>query len=420
MINKDLKERIELELTDLEEETTDPYIYFDLYYSSKPLDQANATEFVERTLRSKEIIRTGEFGESGIIVRIQADSNSSSPLLFWEMDNQEWLVCYSSNYFDGRDRERLSKAEGDIGWLLSTQIDSKIVDDLYDEFSPKEDQVNIERKWDPYWIYERGRDVPEELQRYYEDNMQEFVEQEVQFNVKSPGWLVDQTLEEGVKEELLEKSNVSKTMFTFDLGDKSSILSDGGTTSDEPQQSGVTVRQEGQIVHRSGNAEATYTLVDEIESRDNLHEKFEEVVPIREYDTKENGIRELVEYHQGKVLKVEFIEKSFDEEASLTLSNLLTVGQDDVDIHGVVQSRNNLEFFTESYTVFDNGEYEILFTTPNDQYRPHATLYIKPTSATVNGLVYIYKKLKEKFDPRARYDIVDEYPETAYIEEVSA
>jgi len=92
----------------------------------------------------------------------------------------------------------------------------------------------------------------------------------------------------------------------------------------------------------------------------------------------------------------------------------LTVGQDDVKIHGVIQWRDELEFLAETYTPFDEGEYRILFTSgENADGEERASLHIRPRSATAAGLVYIFQKLKEKFDPRVEYEI--EHPESMEV-----
>lgn len=400
MLTQEMKSTVQAYLLAEAEGERGGYLYFDFYFSSKTLTGDTVAEFVNKTIGDGDVSSQGEIEQGGFIIRIEG-----APILFWELGEERWLVAYSSKGMSQSYRNKLSKANKKIGWLLPAQFESEVVDEIYHDFSPEEESVNIERKWDPYWIYERGSEIPENLRDYYRENINEFVEQEIEFNVKTPGWLVDTAFKQGLQEDLLNKSEISKSQFTYDPSISSQTASDGGVST-EDFKSGVTIRQEGQIVHRSGVPEATFYLLDEMELRDNLFEELSTIVPERESYKRDNGIVELEHFNPGGTLTVTFKEKDFNEQASITLSNLLTIGQDDVELHGVIHWRDQLEFLAETYTPFDEGEYRVLFTSSeNSEGQELATLKIKPKSATTAGLVYLFRKLKEKFDPRIKYEI---------------
>ncbi|WP_415382955.1 hypothetical protein [Halosimplex sp. TS25] len=406
MLDQDIKSAIRTYLVD---QGDTGYLYFDFYFSSKRLSEDLTVEFLKSSLGTVDISKHNSIQGDGHLIRI-----GDAPILFWELDNQKWFVVYSSTGLSQANRNKLSKAHKKVGWILPAQLESDVVDNLYQEFSREEESVNIERRWDPYWVYERGSEIPESLRDYYKENIEEFVEKEIEFNVKTPGWLVDTAFKQGVKEDLLNKSEISQSRFTYDPDKSSSTVSDGGVSADEDFQSSVTIRQRGEVVHRSGVPEATFTLLDEVEIRDSLFDELAEIVPERETHRRENGIVDTTHFNPGGELHITFKEKDFDQEASITLSNLLTVGQDDVKIHGVIQWRDELEFLAETYTPFDEGEYRILFTSvEDDDGDERASLHIRPRSATAAGLVYVFQKLKEKFDPRVEYEI--EHPKSMEV-----
>jgi len=400
VLNQEIQSTIRAYLLTDSEDGRTGYLYFNYYFCSKELKQETAEAFLSETLNSPELSSRGPIEGGGFLIRIDG-----APILFWEIDEERWLLTYSSEDLDKRHRDKLSKAHKKIGWILPAQFESKVVDEIYHDFSPEEESVNIERKWSPYWIYERGSEIPENLQGYYQDHIDEFVEKEIEFNVKTPGWLVDTAFKQGVQEELLNKSEISMSRFTYEPDQSVSAVSDGGIAS-EDFQSSVTVRQEGRVVHRSGVPEATFSLLDQIELRDDLFDELSEIIPEREYTKLENGIVDTEYFRPGGTLDIVFSEKDFNEEASITLSNLLSVGQDDVKLHGTVQWRDGLEFQVETYTPFDEGEYQIYFTSEEDESgEEKASLSIRPRSATAAGFVYLFRKLKEKFDPRVEYAI---------------
>jgi hypothetical protein len=403
MLDYNIKETIEAYLED-DIESNDRFIYFKQYHSSKDLTIDLITQLLEDKAGCEVDSEPNEF-EDGFVIR-----NEEAPIIFWSFSGDRWLLVFSSS-LDRRVRERLSDLSNKCDWLLDVWVPSDEVSELYHTHSPKEGQVNIERKWDPYYIYQRTSDIPENLVQYYKNNINQFVQQEIEFNLKTPRWMVDRALEEGVQEDLLEKSEISKSKFTYSIQDNE-IQQDGGVQT-QPNST-VTVRNGGQIVHRSGNLSATYDMLDGLDSSQLLSE-FKKVVPDVDYQKKQSGIVSPTSYTEGKVLKVIFKAKGYNEEANIKLSNLLTVGQADVDIHGVVKNRGDLWFFAESNMSYDQGEYEILFKGESNppfssKFQENASLYIRPVSGTPAGLLYIYHKLKEKFDSRTVYEICEEVP----------
>lgn len=405
MISQELREVVSAYFRDEIESRKN--LYFEQYHSSKPLDQELVedlfTDYLSQELRNPP----GKIDQGGISVRID-----ESPILFWEASRERLVIVYSSDISRSL-RRGLSDLQKKVGWIIESSIGSEIVDNLYHEFSPDDESVNIERKWDPYHIYKRNSDIPDNLQKYYSDNIKEFVEQEIEFNLKTPQWMVEDALKEGVQEELLDKSETSKSRFVFDSM-KRGVRQDGGAVADTGTAS-VTVRRKGQVVHRAGNPGATFDMIKEIEDREETLDDFEEVLPKREYSETDSGIRTLSSYEPAKALRVVFRKKEFNEEASIKLSNLVTVGQNDVDLHGVIESRGDLWFFAKVHSVYDEGEYEVLFVGEDcpefdSGFDQHAVVYIKPNSGTASGLRYIFRKLSEKFDSRVTREVVEQVP----------
>lgn len=387
-------------------DSKDRYLYFRNVYSSKELSKENISKIIDEAITGEISTPPKQTLEKGLYFEVD-----DTPVVFWDMGQSEWLLVYSSR-LESKNRNKLDNISDRLGWLLDVWVPSDVVDDLYHEFSPDDEKVNIERTWDPYYIYQRTSDIPDSLQNYYNDNINEFVQQEIEFNLKTPQWMVDQALTEGVQEDLLEKSEISKSKFTF-RSPEGKIRQDGGIQS-QPK-SKVTVKQGGQFVHRSGSVEATFDMMDEVKSKNRVTDEFEGLIPSRGYDEKEEGILDLSSYRQGGVLQVIFKKKEFNEEASIKLSNLLTVGQSDVELHGVIKKREELRFFAESHMSFDDGEYEVLFSGEDSppfepEFDQHACVYIKPISGTTPGLEYLYRKLGEKFDSRITHRRVSGLP----------
>ena len=395
-------------------------VYFEQYHSSKNLSVELAEEIINEFVVDKTTSTSSprELDEGGVIIRIK-----SEPVLFWELPNDRWLIVYSTS-IPSSYRNKLSDLDNRVGWMLEAWFPSDIVDNVFHEYSPEHESVNIERKWDPYHIYKSTSDIPENLQGYYEDNLRDFVEQEIEFNLKTPQWMVDNALEQGIEEELLNKSEISETRFTYE--GTSGVLQDGGVAVDNPNST-VTLKKSGQTVHNSGQPNATMDLLEEIDSRDNIEEELEEVLPkqkLEEADS-DSGILKISDYKPAKVLKVSFTHRRYDESASITLRNLLTVGQNDVDLHGNIIQNGDLWFYAKTHSIYDSGEYEILFLNDDcPPYSPrfdsHAAVYLKPKSGTAPELKYVFRKLLEKFDPRAKYEIIESLPYNRAVEQVDS
>ena len=406
MINQEIIESIEAYFTDSDGEI-DSYLYFEQYNSSKDITKERVRSVFEQHLGEELSEPLGEVQPGGVLVHV-----NDSPIIVWSIAQDRWLVVYDSS-IDRPLRDKISSLDGRVGWLLDVWVPSEIVDRLYKEFSPEDESVTIERTWDPYYIYQSDSDIPENLRNYYSDNLNEFVEQEIEFNLKTPQFMVDKALDEGVEEDLIEKSEISKSRFTYSPEDDG-IRQDGSVQSPAGESSKVTVRNGGQVVHRSGSLTATQDLMTEIDSGTHLYDEFEEVIPDIEHEKYESGIVDTIYRDEGGVLKVTFEEKEFDEEASIKLSNLLTIGQNDVDLHGVIKRRGDLWFYASTHMAYDEGEYEILFskdvTSEGDVQSDKATVYIKPVNSTTSGLVYLYRKLNEKFDSRTSYSFEEQLP----------
>lgn len=394
-------------------------VYFEQYHSSKELTENRISKLVTKLVADNEMIisSTKSLDGNGIELRVE-----SEPILFWELPNDRWLIVYSTALKKSY-RKKLSDLDSRIGWLLESWFPSEIVDDIFHEYSPEDKSVNIERKWDPYHIYKSTSEIPENLQSYYEDNLRDFVEQEIEFNLKTPQWMVDDALEEGIEQELLNKSEITETRFTYS-GERR-LLQDGGTAAESPNST-VTLRKSGQTVHNKGQPDATMDLLEELDRRNTIEEELEKVLPKQELEVvdEESGIRKISDYRPAKVLKVSFTHREYDESASITLRNLLTVGHNDVDLHGNILEESDLWFYAKTHTVYDSGEYEVLFLDDDEianyqsDLNPRAAVYIKPNSGTEPSLKYILRKLLEKFDPRAEYKVIDDFPYERAAEQI--
>jgi len=406
MIDQEIIESIRAYFT--EDGEIENFLYFEQFNSSKSLSKERVRTIFEDYLGIEITDPLGSVQREGVKLRI-----GDSPVIIWSIAQDRWLVVYDSS-IDRSLRDKLSSLDNRVGWLLDVWVPSETVDRLYKEFSPEDESVTIERTWDPYYIYQNDSEIPENLRNYYADNLTEFVEQEIEFNLKTPQFMVDKALDEGVEEDLIEKSEISKSRFTYSPEDDG-IRQDGAIQSPAGESSKVTVRNGGQVVHRSGSLTATQDLMTEIDSGTHLYDEFEEVIPELEREEFESGIVDTIYHNEGGVLKVTFEEKKFNEEASIKLSNLLTIGQNDVDLHGVVKRRGELWFYASTHMAYDEGEYDILFTNEaasegGTQSPNKPAVYIKPVNATTSGLVYLYRKLNEKFDSRTSYYLEDKLP----------
>lgn len=359
-------------------------IYFHTYYSHKSICSVDFVQFFSDKLGVDDIT-TLEENEDTVVVE---KTNHRIVVLALSYDN--WLLLYSSALSDGV-RYSLNRLSNDTGWLMDAWIPGDTVEDLYQKYSDEHDKVRIKRRWDPYYLYQNYSKIPSEMQEYFEDHLDRFEEQETEFSLKTPRRMVDDVLDTRLSEDFIEQSEVAESRFNVHLSN--------------PGDAAVTVDQSGSVVHRSGEPHATAKIVDEIQQKnESLHEEFTDVVPIREYEETSKGMVGLSHYEPPKILKLTFPRQPYNEEASIKLSNLLTVGQSDAELHGYVSSRDGLEFRCRTYITFDQSEYEISFRP----YRHQPTLYIRPVDATVNGVIYLYRTLKRKFDTQIEHQILEE------------
>lgn len=380
------RERLEQIVTEHFDEEVDDnrYIYFQTYYSHKPIQSVDFNQFFLDHLEVEEISIT-ESDEDNVVVRVDGRK-----IVVLSLPYENWLLLYSSAIPDGI-RYSLSRLSNDTGWLMDAWVPGDTVEELYQKYAAEEDKVRIKRRWDPYYLYQNYSKVPPEMQEYFEEHLDQFEEQETEFSLKTPRRMVDDVLDTRLTEDFIERSEVAESRFDVHLSN--------------PGDAAVTVDQSGSVVHRSGEPHATAKVVDEIQqANERLHQEFNAIVPIREYEETSGGMVGLSHYEPPKILKLTFPQQPYNEEASIKLSNLLTVGQSDAELHGYVSSRDELEFTCRTYITFDQSEYEISFTA--DRHQP--TLYIRPINATVDGIIYLYHTLKRKFDTQIDREVLEE------------
>jgi hypothetical protein len=359
-------------------------IYFQIYYSNKSVDSVDFIEILSRELRTEEVDIL-ESNDGQVVIQIE-----NQPVVVLELSYGNWLFIFTSVLSNAK-RRNLRQLSNRIGWLMEAWVPSDTVEDLYKKYADEREKVRIKRRWDPYYLYQNYSNVPSEMQQYYEENLDDFEEQKTEFSLKTPRRMVDEVIDRRLKDDFIQRSEVAESRFNVHLSN--------------PGDAAVTVDQNGSVIHRSGTPNATIKVLTHVqEENERLHSEFSEVVPEREYQKTEAGMVSLESYQPPKILRLTFADKAYNEEASIKLSNLLTVGQNDADFHGFISSRDGLEFRCRTYVVFDQSEYEILFT----EFQHHPTLYIRPVEATVDGIIYLYHKVREKFDTRVERDIIEE------------
>lgn len=409
LISNQIKETIESYFEE-DIQDSDRNIYFNIFYVNKDFSNQNLNEIAQHITKTNHSVTISESDDFKII-RV-----NETPILWKELSQDRWLVVYTSS-INRRIRDKISGISNKYAWIEDYWIESGIIDEIYHEYSPDDESVNIERNWDPYWIYQQTSEIPDHLSDYYRENIDEFVEQEIEFNLKTPKWMVDEALEEGVQQELLEKSEISKTRFVFESSSEQ-VAHDGGHGA-ATVQSNVTVRQGGQVVHRTGQQEASYRLLDQIDSKSKLYESLESVTGDKEFKKQDSGILTPQYGEQSGVLRMEFVAKGFNEESNIKLSNLLTVGHSDVNIRGEIKGRGELWFYCGSTLLYDGEDFQAIFAGTDDEGdtvltpdgdNANATLFIKSNGLSTSGLLYLYRKLSEKFDPRIEVDTSDELP----------
>lgn len=367
----------------------DRNLYFKVYYSNKAVASVDFQDFFVDWVTDEDI-EVVENREDKVV--IQADGKK---IVIFGLPYDNWLLVYTSALPEPI-RKDLGRLNDRVGWLTDAWVPGETVESLYEGYSEKRDKVRIKRRWDPYYLYRHFSSIPPDMQEYYEENLTKFEEQETEFSLKTPRWMVADVLDSQMTDDFLQRSEVAESRFDVHLSN--------------PGESGVTVNQSGQITHRSGKPDSTIKIVNEVLGKDEeLHSEFKNVVPERGYASTDGGLVLVDSYEPPKILRLRFPRSKYNEESSIKLSNLLTVGQSDANFHGFVSGRDGLEFRCHTYNVFDRSEYEILFT----DYAGDPALYIRPIEATVDGVIYLYQRLRSKFDTTIVRETLEEgeFPE---------
>lgn len=353
----------------------DRNLYFKTYYSTRPVESVDFLDFLSRQVEGGIDLRI--ISESKDEVIVQADEKT---IAVFGLSYDNWLIVYTSALHDGL-RKDLGRLGDSVGWLTDAWVPSETVESLYRDYSEDRDKVTIKRRWDPYYLYRNFSTIPPDMQGYYEDHQTKFEEQETEFRLRTPRWMVDDVLKSQLSKEFLKRSEVAESRFDVHLSN--------------PGEAAVTVDKSGQITHRSGEPNATIKVVNDVLGEDEeLHAEFAALVPEKEYYTTDGGMVMLDSYEPPKILRLRFPESKYDEESSIKLLNLLTVGQQDANLHGFVSSRDGLDFRCHTYNTFDRSEYEILFT----EFRGDPALFVRPIETTVDGVINFYQAIKSKFD----------------------
>lgn len=378
-------------------------VYFDRHFSSRNLEDIDIVS--ELSIAWPDLdVNLGERHKENLFEILL----SGQPVLFWDRENDSsWFIIYSSE-LNKPARNKLQNIADIKGWLIEAWIPGEEIDALYKKYSKEEENVNIRRTWKPYHLYKRDSKVPEEFREYYAEHRREFVEQDIEIDIKTPKWMMDDAISQTMTESLEEKSGTSKTEFTMEAEPSPGGISDGGTAVQQPTTSGVTVRENARITHRSGDLGVTMSLVDESTNpTDELFQEFEDVCGDTSFQRYDDGRVLISNFQAPTIPKFTFSEIDFDEESSIKLSNFLTVGQKDVDLYGIIIERSEKAFLAETYLPFSNDRYKVIF----DEYDGSPTLFVRPTSGSKDGLIYLYRKLKEKIHPEIDRDYVDEFPD---------
>lgn len=353
----------------------DRNLYFKTYYSTRPVESVDFLDFLSEQVEGGIDLRI--VSESRDEVIVQADEKT---IAVFGLSYDNWLIVYTSALHGGL-RKDLGRLGDSVGWLTDAWVPSETVESLYRDYSEDRDKVTIKRRWDPYYLYRNFSTIPPDMQGYYEDHQTKFEEQETEFRLRTPRWMVDDVLTSQLSKEFLKRSEVAESRFDVHLSN--------------PGEAAVTVDKSGQITHRSGEPNATIKVVNDVLGEDEeLHAEFATLVPEKEYYTTDGGMVMLNSYEPPKILRLRFPESKYDEESSIKLLNLLTVGQKDANLHGFVSGRNGLDFRCHTYNTFDRSEYEILFT----EYRGDPALFVRPVETTVDGIINFYQAIKSKFD----------------------
>lgn len=376
-------------------------IYFEKYHTGRALSQISLVEEFEGELNEDSIEREEIDLEDAKLLLVNGE-----PVLFLSYREDAWLVVYSSKLND-RVRRKLGSLAKIKGWLIEAWIPGSTVDDIYEEYSPEGENISLKRSWDPYYLYKRESKVPEEYQRYFSEHPREFSQQNVEIQITTPKWRLEETMDDAMTDFLEEKSETERSEFTMEAPPETGVSTDGGAVS--ATRSSVRVKENGKVTHQSGDIGATFKLVDETTERSRwVYDLFEDVCSNHNYESNEDGSLSLLDYNRPQPLLF-VIPEEFSREISIKISNFLTVGQKDVDLFGIVTARSGKEFAAETHIPFNNDEYNITVTSFEDSTK--TAVYVRPSGGSTAGLVYLYHKLQQKFDPNLDVEKVEQIPQ---------
>jgi len=399
-----LSNSVKREIKDLFEEALEESrrrIYFDKYHAGRSLKDISLVEEFEGELEEDSIERSVSDLQNGEVLEV-----NNEPVLFLSHREEAWIVVYSSR-LQGSVRKKLEDLASIKGWLIKAWIPGNTLDDIYKEYSPDSESISLKRSWDPYYLYKRDSKIPEEYKKYYSENPREFSQQNVNIEITTPKWRLEETMEQAMTPFLEDKSETEKSEFTMEASPSTGISSDGGTAA--KTQSSVRVKESGEVTHQSGDIGATFTLVDETAQRSQwIYDQFENVCADYDYSENEDGSLTLESYSRPTALVFK-IPDAFSRDISIKLSNFLAVGQNDVDLYGVVADRDEKEFSAKTNIPFNKDEYDIYVTGIDEDEK--TAVYVRPVEGSVSGLVYFYHKLQQKFDPNIKVDPIESIPE---------
>lgn len=375
-------------------------IYFDKYHSGRDLNDLSLVDEFKDELNEDSLESVLIDIDDTKILKI-----NNEPVLFYTGQKEKWIVIFSSR-IEEPVRGKVRDLASIKGWLIEAWIPGNTLDDIYREYSPVDENISLKRSWDPYYLYKRKSKIPEEYRQYFSEHPREFSQQNVEVDITTPKWRLDETIDNAMTDFLENKSETERSEFTMEAESTTGFSSDGGAVS--KGQSSVRVKESGKVTHQSGDIGATLTLVDETEERTrDLYERFEDVTATYQYEEFEDGTITLANYNRGQNLLFK-IPEFFTKDISIKLSNFLTVGQKDVDLYGIVSSRNKKEFTTITEIPYNRDEYKISVTGIRDD--EETAVYIRPSQGSTTGLVYLYHKLQQKFDPNIEVEKIESIP----------
>lgn len=380
-------------------------LYFHKYHTGRSLESISLVEEFEGELNEGSIEQSSTELDDADLILVDG-----KPVLVIAHRESSWFIVFSSQIEDPA-RRQLSNLSRIKGWLIEAWIPGSTLDDIYNEYSPDGESISLKRSWDPYYLYRRESKVPQEYKKYFSEHPREFSQQNVEVEITTPKWRLEETMNNALTDFLEEKSETERSDFTMEAPPETGLSSDGGISS--KTRSSVSVKETGRVTHQSGDIGATFKLVDETAERSQwVYELFEGLSATYSHDRNEDGSLSLVNYTRPRSVLFA-IPEAFTREISIKLSNFLTVGQKDVDLYGVVANRNGKEFTTETHIPFNNDEYDITVTGMRDE--EETAIYVRPTEGSTAGLVYFYHKLLQKFDPNIEVDEVDEVPRIGMV-----